>query len=91
MFGLAQKLVEIQMTGIEDARDKKGSIHVYGVRRSDTAGRVVGVAVDTRVAAELMAEAEREGSFPILEVLDKHWFYVAVLGPSHFNKESLPS
>jgi len=94
MFGLGGKFESIRMTGIDNTKDierKGGYVHVYGVRESDVANRVVGVAVSKADALDLVSKAQYEGALPTIEVPARSWFYVAVLGPSSFEKDSLPS
>jgi hypothetical protein len=86
-------LIEINLKGIDDTEDiqrKGGYVHVYGVRASDVAHRLVGVAVTTREAADIMAQAEKLGHMPTIEVGDNRWFYVAAFGPSRFEKGAVP-
>jgi hypothetical protein len=86
--------IDIKLKGIDDTRDgaRKGDyFHVYGVRTSDAADRLVGVAVPLSMATEIMSQAEFEGSLPTVEVPDRAWFFVASLGPAHFEKGSIPS
>ncbi len=95
MFGMnKQSFTEIQLCGIEDTTSptrKKGLLHVYGVRSSDAAKRLVGVALTDRDAAEIMEQAGYVGEMPTIEVPDRAWFFVAGLGPSHFDKDKMPS
>lgn len=87
------KFIDIQLKGIDDteAFERRGGyLHVYGVRPPDVAQRLVGVAVSTKDGAEIMQQAEFTGSMPTIEVPDDKWFYVAVLGPSRFEKGAVP-
>ncbi len=87
------KFEEINLKGIDDIEKvhrEGGYIHVYGVRAHDTANRLVGVALPTPVAAEIMSHAEFIGHMPTIEVPERSWFYVAAVGPSRFEKESVP-
>lgn len=53
---------------------------MYGFRAEDTARRLVGVAVTDRDAREIMDLAKFLQTMPQVEVDDRCWFYVAVLG-----------
>lgn len=85
--------VSIRLCGIDDAtaNNRDGYIHVYGIRDTDAACRLVGIAVSLKVSADIMAQAEYAGTLPTVEVEDNKWFYVAVTGPSHFEKGYVPS
>lgn len=87
------KFIELQLKGIDDTASyerRGGYVHVYGVRPTDAAQRVLGVALAAKDAAEIMQEAAYVGKMPTIEVPDNCWFYAAVLGPSRFEKGSEP-
>lgn len=84
----------IDIKGIDDVSGglkPGGYLNVYGVRKSDTASRLVGVSLSEKDATDFLQMAEFTGSFPQIEVQDRYWFYVCCLGPSHFEHDSVPS
>lgn len=92
MLGFGTKFIEINLKGLDDTEKvhRGGYVHVFGVRAHDTASRLVGVALTTKDAAEIMSMAEMVGHMPTLEVPERAWFYVAALGPAHFEKDVEP-
>lgn len=83
---------EIQLAGIDHHARPGAYTHVYGVRRNDTANRLVGVAIPQKAAFEIMEEAKLLGTMPSIEVPSNTYFYVAVLGADvSFEEGKLPS
>jgi hypothetical protein len=93
VLGLGRKFVEIKLAGIDDVSKSKRDGHVvlYGTRGSDAAKRVVGIAVKEKDAQEIMDQARYIGSMPTVEIEDRYWFYVAVLGNAMFEEGKEPS
>ena len=84
-----QTFMTIDIKGIDDVSGglkPGGYLNVYGVRTTDLALRLVGVALGEKDAHDFLQMAEFTGAFPQIEVQNQHWFYVCGLGPSHFEK-----
>lgn len=95
--------VTLNIVGVEDLASprrvaaetlgERVGFRIYGNRVNDTARRLVVIEVPMKDAAEYMREAGQLGDFPQIEVDDKHWAYVAVVGAgeAQFKKENPPN
>lgn len=84
------RFTTIQLTGLDDTRriHRQNHVHVYGLRVEDAARRLVGVAVNIQDARDIMDMAKYNQAMPQIEVDDRRWFYVAVLGAETLFDES---
>jgi hypothetical protein len=76
----------IQLIGVEDSKsprrkgEKAHPVRLYGHRVDDAAQRIVGVEVPVAIGTEVVVLFQEAKTFPVIEVPDKSWFYVGVIG-----------
>jgi len=86
------EFTSIKLVGVENlerpGRDLR-CLRFYGHRPNDAARRLVMIVLPMKEAAELMQEAGEIGDFPEVEIEDRFWTYVAVIGAheARFRKE----
>jgi len=82
----------IQLTGLDDVAKRQwdGHVRLYGYREVDAAKRVIGIAVREPEARDVMDQARYIGTMPKIEVDDRFWFYVAVIGDAVWEQGKEP-
>lgn len=77
--------VIVKVIGVENSKSPRRDtpnhpVRIYGHRVVDAAKRLIGVEVPCRIGSDVVSYFSDHGEFPEIEVSNKHWFYVAVLG-----------
>lgn len=77
--------VIVKVIGVESNKSPRRNepnhpVRIYGHRATDAAKRLVGVEVSCRIGTEMVSYFTDHGEFPTIEVGNKKWFFVAILG-----------
>lgn len=77
--------ISIQIVGVEHSKSPRRTspghpVRLYGHREADVAKRLVGVEVACTIGTTIVNYFTEHNEFPMIEVSNKKWFYVAVLG-----------
>lgn len=78
--------ITIKLLGIEHSKSPRRAhepnhpVRLYGHRVTDVAGRLVGVEVTCDVGVDVVTYFNVNHEFPEIEVSNKKWFYVGVIG-----------
>jgi hypothetical protein len=79
--------VTIKVVGVENPKNPRRNgpshpVRLYGHRENDAAKRLVGVEVPVNLGTAMVKEFQDLKEFPDIEVSNKKWFYVAIVGPN---------